>query len=62
MTTADHGARFRAVVSNDYGSVTSNEAVLTVTTNRAPTATISTPAAGTLYSGGETVADHTRAQ
>jgi glucose/arabinose dehydrogenase len=52
VTTADNGARFRAVVSNDFGSVISNEAVLTVTGNQAPTSVISTPAAGTTYSGG----------
>ena len=37
---------------NDFGSATSNDAVLTVTANQAPTATIAQPAAGTLYSGG----------
>ncbi len=53
--TTDSGARFRAVVSNDYGSTTSAEAVLTVTSNRAPTATLALPAAGTLYSGGTAI-------
>jgi glucose/arabinose dehydrogenase len=52
VTTGDNGARFRAVVSNDFGSVISNEAILTVTSNQTPTATISTPAVGTTYSGG----------
>jgi glucose/arabinose dehydrogenase len=52
VVQADNGARFRAVVRNSAGSVTSNEAVLTVSANRAPTATITQPAAGTLYSGG----------
>lgn len=52
---ADSGARFRAVVSNDAGSVTSNGAVLTVSANRAPTGTITQPAAGTLYSGGSVI-------
>jgi glucose/arabinose dehydrogenase len=52
VTAADNNARFRAVVSNDFGSVISNEAVLTVTGNQAPTGVISTPAAGTTYSGG----------
>jgi glucose/arabinose dehydrogenase len=56
VATTDNGARFRAVVSNDNGSVTSAEAVLTVTSNRAPTASITTPAAGTLYSGGSVIA------
>ena len=52
---ADNGARFRAMVSNDFGNVLSNEAVLTVTANQAPTGTISQPAAGTLYSGGSVI-------
>jgi glucose/arabinose dehydrogenase len=56
VTTADNGARFRARVTNDFGNVLSNEAVLTVTSNRGPTATISQPVAGTLYSGGNTIA------
>ena len=55
VATVDNGARFRAIVSNDYGSTTSAEAVLTVTSNQAPTATIASPAAGTLYSGGVTI-------
>jgi glucose/arabinose dehydrogenase len=52
VVQGDNGARFRAVVRNTAGSVTSTEAVLTVSANRAPTATITLPAAGTLYSGG----------
>ena len=53
--TSDNNARFRAVVSNSFGSATSNEAVLTVTTNQGPTATINTPAAGTVFSGGQVI-------
>jgi len=53
---SDSGARFRARVTNDFGNVLSNEAVLTVNTNRAPTGTITQPAAGTLYSGGSVIA------
>ena len=52
----DSGARFRCVVSNAFGNVTSNEAVLTVTVNTPPTALITSPAAGTFYSGGDTIA------
>ena len=52
---SDNGARFRARVSNASGSVFSNEATLTVTTNQSPTATITLPTAGTFYSGGETI-------
>ncbi len=53
--TADTGARFRAVVSNGAGSVTSNEATLTVTANQPPVGTITQPAAGTLYSGANVI-------
>jgi hypothetical protein len=42
----------RALVSNDFGNVLSNEAVLTVSANQAPTAAITLPAAGTTYAGG----------
>jgi hypothetical protein len=42
------------VVSNDFGSATSNSATLTVLTNAAPTGSISSPAAGTRYRGGQT--------
>jgi hypothetical protein len=52
---ADNGARFRVRVTNDIGSVLSNEAVLTVTQNQTPTATIVQPASGTLYSGGQVI-------
>jgi glucose/arabinose dehydrogenase len=50
---ADNGAAFRAVVSNDFGSATSNSATLTVLTNGAPRGTISSPTAGTRYRGGQ---------
>ncbi len=53
---SDNNARFRVVVTNAFGSVTSNEAVLTITTNQPPVGTITQPAAGTLYSGGQTIA------
>ena len=51
----DNGARFRAVVFNGFGTATSNEAVLTVTSNGAPVANLTTPAAGTLFRGGQTI-------
>jgi hypothetical protein len=56
VSAGDNDARFRCRVTNSFGSATSNEAVLTVTPNTSPTATISAPAAGSLYSGGETIA------
>jgi glucose/arabinose dehydrogenase len=52
---ADSGARFRVVVRNAYGSATSNEAILTVTDNSAPVATIIAPANRTLYDAGDTI-------
>ena len=51
----DDGALFRCIVSNAFGSATSNNARLTVVANQAPTATITQPAAGTLYSAGQTI-------
>ncbi|HEX8178318.1 MAG TPA: PQQ-dependent sugar dehydrogenase [Pyrinomonadaceae bacterium] len=36
-TTADNGAQFRVIVTNAFGSVTSNSATLTVTQNAPPT-------------------------
>jgi glucose/arabinose dehydrogenase len=53
--SGDDGARFRAVVANDFGSVASNDAVLTVSSNQAPAATITQPSAGTLYSAGNVI-------
>jgi glucose/arabinose dehydrogenase len=53
--SSDNGVRFRAIVSNDNGSVMSNEAVLTVTASQPPVGTITQPPAGTLYSGGSVV-------
>ena len=51
-TTARSSARSSR---NDVGSVISTEAVLTVTANQAPTATIVQPASGTLYTGGTVI-------
>ena len=58
LTTArltDDGAQFSCLVSNSFGSATSNSATLSVTTNVAPTGTITSPAQGSLYSAGETI-------
>ncbi len=49
---SDDGAQFRVVVSNNFGSATSSAATLSVTANAAPVATITAPAAGSLYTGG----------
>jgi glucose/arabinose dehydrogenase len=52
---SDDGALYRCVVTNDFGSATSSEAILSVTSNTPPTATILAPEAGALYAGGETI-------
>lgn len=51
----DDGDRYRVVVSNDIGSVTSATALLSVDTNRAPVATIRTPRAGATFAGGDRI-------
>jgi glucose/arabinose dehydrogenase len=57
-TTAvtDTGAQFRVIVSNSFGSVPSNAATLTVTTNRPPLPRIDTPLATAGYSPGDVIA------
>jgi glucose/arabinose dehydrogenase len=54
-SAADNGATFRVVVTNAFGSVTSNSVTLTVSSNAAPQATITSPAAGAHYNAGDTV-------
>jgi glucose/arabinose dehydrogenase len=53
--SADNGAMFRAVVSNTFGTATSNAATLTVS-GGAPTATITAPTMGATYAAGTNVA------
>jgi glucose/arabinose dehydrogenase len=55
VTLSDNGAKFRVRVSNSAGSVTSNEATLTVTTNKPPVPVISRPATGTKFIAGQPV-------
>jgi glucose/arabinose dehydrogenase len=52
---SDNGATFRCVVSNSIGSVTSNSATLTVTSDQPPIGTITMPASGTQYRAGDTI-------
>lgn len=54
-TLADNGATFRVIVTNSVSSVTSNSATLTVTTNRAPTADITTPLSTLTYRAGDVI-------
>jgi glucose/arabinose dehydrogenase len=56
VTASDNGARFRCIVSNSAGSVTSVEGILTVTSNGPPTPTITAPVSGSLYSAGDAIA------
>ncbi|MES2591109.1 MAG: PQQ-dependent sugar dehydrogenase [Bacteroidota bacterium] len=51
-----HAGQYRAVVTNNSGTATSNAATLTVTTfNARPSATILTPTNGTLYHAGDLI-------
>lgn len=52
---ADSGRQFAAVVNNPYGCVTSNPALLLVTTDPPPLAVITQPVPGTKYRGGDTI-------
>ena len=54
-STSDNGAMFRCIVSNASGSATSDDAVLTVAGGHAPIATITAPAIGSHYSGGNLI-------
>ncbi|HWF88465.1 MAG TPA: PQQ-dependent sugar dehydrogenase, partial [Pyrinomonadaceae bacterium] len=51
----DNGALYACVVSNQFGSVTSNAAQLTVVKGSAPVASITLPVAGTVYHGGDVI-------
>jgi glucose/arabinose dehydrogenase len=53
---SDDGARFRMAVTNSFGTAQTREALLTVTPNSAPVVTITAPAEGTTYGGGQTIA------
>src|SRR6185503_1270180 len=55
VQTTDDGAGFRCVVSNLHGSVTSNVATLTITTNTSPVGAIVAPTDGSQYRGGDLV-------
>jgi len=53
VALADANARFRVRVSNAYGAVLSNEAVLTVRRDTAPLAAFVLPVEGTRYAAGD---------
>ncbi|MEA2735812.1 MAG: hypothetical protein QOE14_2263, partial [Humisphaera sp.] len=52
---SDHNALFRARVTNAIGTVTSNAATLSVTSNVPPVATINTPPSGAAYRAGDVI-------
>jgi glucose/arabinose dehydrogenase/regulation of enolase protein 1 (concanavalin A-like superfamily) len=54
-TAADAGAAFRCVVTNPSGSVTSNPALLQLSTNNPPSGTITLPVNGALFTAGNTI-------
>ena len=55
--TAGNAGNYSVTVSNQYGTATSNNATLTITSlpNNAPVATITSPVQGTKYAGGEVI-------
>ncbi|MBX9853231.1 MAG: PQQ-dependent sugar dehydrogenase [Cytophagaceae bacterium] len=55
-TTSSSAGQYRAIVTNTFGTATSNAATLTVTAfNAAPVAQIITPASGNTYAGGQVI-------
>jgi LPXTG-motif cell wall-anchored protein len=54
-TAADSGAAFRVVTENSFGTTISTPAILTVTNNHVPQATITSPTASTGYATGVTL-------
>lgn len=55
VTLADDHARFRVVVSNAFGTATSNAAMLDVTTDTPPAPVIDLPVSGATYRAGDTI-------
>jgi glucose/arabinose dehydrogenase len=55
VAAGDNGALFRAVVSNTAGSATSTAATLTVPANAPPSGSITAPASGANYRGGQVI-------
>ena len=55
LTTSDTGSTYQVRVSNASGTVTSRKATLTVGSNTAPMASISTPTVGQQFSAGDTL-------
>ncbi|MEP6994637.1 MAG: PQQ-dependent sugar dehydrogenase [Acidobacteriota bacterium] len=56
VVLGDSGSQFRCKVTNSFGTATSAQATLTVTTDQPPAPTITAPASGTTYAAGNTIA------
>jgi glucose/arabinose dehydrogenase len=52
---SDNGATYRCIVTNNFGNVTSDTALLTVVAGSAPVATITSPPDPTYYKGGDVI-------
>jgi glucose/arabinose dehydrogenase len=55
IQSTDNGTKYRCVVKNSAGTATSSEATLTVSTNKPPTAKVTSPLSGTTYKAGQTI-------
>lgn len=55
VSIADDHARFRVVITNAFGSATSDTAMLEVTTDTPPTPVIDLPVGGSKYRAGDTI-------
>ncbi|MEO8105847.1 MAG: PQQ-dependent sugar dehydrogenase [Actinomycetes bacterium] len=53
VTSADSGSLFKVRITDSGGTIWSRSAALTVSTNQSPTASITSPAAGALFSAGD---------
>jgi glucose/arabinose dehydrogenase len=55
VQTTDNGAHFHVEVTNSFGTIASDDAILTVTTDQPPNPVITGPADGTIYHGGQEI-------
>jgi glucose/arabinose dehydrogenase len=55
VAPSDNGAHFRVIVTNSFGSTTSDNAILTIKLSSPPTGTITAPANGSFYNAGDTI-------
>ncbi|HEV7860549.1 MAG TPA: PQQ-dependent sugar dehydrogenase [Pyrinomonadaceae bacterium] len=55
VAPGDNNAHFRVIVTNTFGSTTSNDAILTIQQSNPPTGIINAPANGSFYNAGDTI-------